>query len=746
MPIRAFLGALAALFLLSFAGTLTAQTTEGASPPDGRVQEQIEQIVTILEDDAVRAALLDRLRETGAPAEPEEPQPEPNVAQQLAAAMATFFRDAASEVGSIQREMTRILSLGTQLQPNGRDLGPQVLTVALTIATTIAAALAFGSVAAGIARRLAPAPDAGLVKRVQLTALAIGARLIAVALAWALGYGLAVFVFSQDNAPSQAQILYLNAFLVFGVLRVALRALANPDADREPVLSQLPATAQAVIFRNVRLVMGIVVQGFLFLIPLTQLWIGFAAVRPVRTLIATVAAIAALVAIRKIARAVDAAWNAEAARDRATGTAEDEDDTAAAMASGAQSAWRRVWPPLAIGYVLYAWFLAVTRPNIVADVVLTGTGYTVIAVLLFLAALRLMKRAPDVRAPMPKAVRTGLPKLPPRANQIATVVAYVVVLALVLTAVGLILTGWDWVDVAGWMASDAAQTVFWRIASAALVTLFAALLWAVTASWIDERLMDELTGRNVSARSRTLLALFRNAFTIVLVVLATMIALSQLGINIAPLLAGAGVIGLAVGFGAQKLVQDIITGTFIQLENAINEGDVVGVAGTTGGVEKVTIRSVRIRTLDGAVHIIPFSSVDTVTNLSRDFSFHVAEVGAAYKEKVSDVKEAMQEAFDRLKAEGEFTRDIIAPLEMHGVTALGDSAVVVRARIKTLPGKQWGLGRRYTELVKEVFDERGIEIPFPHRQLMLPEGFVEMMQDRLQGDPRDVTPQVEHKD
>jgi moderate conductance mechanosensitive channel len=434
---------------------------------------------------------------------------------------------------------------------------------------------------------------------------------------------------------------------------------------------------------------------------------------------------------------------AEAAQERAAAAPEDEDDTAAAVASGAQSAWRRVWPPLAVAYVLYAWFLAVTRPNILADVVLTGTGYTVVAVLLLLAALRLMKRAPDVRAPMPKAVRAGLPKLPPRADQIATIVAYVVVLALVLTATGLILTGWDWIDVAGWMAGDAAQTVFWRIASAALVTLFAAVLWAVTASWIDERLMEELTGRNVSARSRTLLALFRNAFTIVLVVLATMIALSQLGINIAPLLAGAGVIGLAVGFGAQSLVQDIITGTFIQLENAINEGDVVGVAGITGAVEKVTIRSVRIRTLDGSVHIIPFSSVDTVTNLTRDFSFHVAEIGAAYKEKVPDVKAAMEEAFARLKAEGEFAHDILAPLEMHGVTELGDSAVVVRARIKTLPGKQWGLGRRYTELVKDVFDERGIEIPFPHRQLMFPEGMVELLHPPRQDEPRDITPPAE---
>ena len=160
------------------------------------------------------------------------------------------------------------------------------------------------------------------------------------------------------------------------------------------------------------------------------------------------------------------------------------------------------------------------------------------------------------------------------------------------------------------------------------------LAWAVIAAWIDTRLSLDLPGRNVTARTRTLLSLFKNAVTVVAVVFGLMMALSELGIDIAPLLAGAGVIGLAIGFGAQKLVQDIITGIFIQIENAINEGDVVTVAGTTGVVEKLTIRSVGVRDLDGIYHIVPFSAVDTVSNFMRLFSYHVAVVGVAYKESV----------------------------------------------------------------------------------------------------------------
>jgi small conductance mechanosensitive channel len=216
-----------------------------------------------------------------------------------------------------------------------------------------------------------------------------------------------------------------------------------------------------------------------------------------------------------------------------------------------------------------------------------------------------------------------------------------------------------------------------------------------------------------SAREKTLLGLFKNAFTIALVVFGLMLALGQIGVNIAPLLAGAGVIGLAIGFGAQKLVEDIINGVFIQLENIMNEGDVVAVGDKSGVVEKLTIRSVTIRDLGGTVHLIPFSSVAQVSNMVRGFSFHVAEIGVAYESDIDAVKAAMREAFDLLM-QTEHKDEILDELDMQGVIAFADSAITVRARIKTLPGKHWGTGRTYSEILKRVFDERSIEIPYPH--------------------------------
>jgi len=166
-------------------------------------------------------------------------------------------------------------------------------------------------------------------------------------------------------------------------------------------------------------------------------------------------------------------------------------------------------------------------------------------------------------------------------------------------------------------------------------------------------------------------------------------ALSQLDIDIAPLPAGAKVVGPAIAFGAQKLVQDI-TGEFFQLENAIKEGGGVGVAGITGAAAKATIRSARLQTLDGATHIMPFSSVDTMTMPTDDLGFHVSDIGVACKEKVPDVKDVMEASFERMRA-GEPEGDLPEPLEMHGVISLGDSSVVIRARIMTRPDKQWGL-------------------------------------------------------
>src|SRR5690606_14706261 len=295
------------------------------------------------------------------------------------------------------------------------------------------------------------------------------------------------------------------------------------------------------------------------------------------------------------------------------------------------------------------------------------------------------------------------------------VVRFVVSIAVAVT----LLEVWNVANVSEWLRSESGQRVLASLVSAALVLLIGGIIHLAVQSWIEYRLNPNL-GRFVSARERTLLNLLRAAFPVLLAVLVLMLVLAQLGVNIAPLLAGAGVVGLAIGFGAQKLVQDVINGLFIQFENTLNEGDVVELGGVSGVVERLTIRSVSLRSLDGTYHMIPFSSVDSVSNLMKHFSYHLAAIGVPYRESVPEVKDAMLEAFEILK-ETPHAASILGEFEMQGVVEFASSSVVVRGRIKTLPGKQWEVGRAYNEIVKQVFDRRGIAIAVPHLTVYLGE-------------------------
>ena len=200
-----------------------------------------------------------------------------------------------------------------------------------------------------------------------------------------------------------------------------------------------------------------------------------------------------------------------------------------------------------------------------------------------------------------------------------------------------------------------------------------------------------------------------------LLLFVVLIVLSEIGVNIGPLLAGAGIVGLAVSFGAQSLVKDVITGFFILLEDTIAVGDMVDLGGHFGIVEGMSIRSVRLRDLEGTVHTVPFGEVASVLNMTKDFSYALMEIGIAYREDVDQVVEVLREIGEGMQADEEFGPLILEPLEVLGLDSFGASSVNIRIRLKTLPIKQWPVKREYQRRMKRVFDERGIEIPFPHQ-------------------------------
>jgi small conductance mechanosensitive channel len=219
-------------------------------------------------------------------------------------------------------------------------------------------------------------------------------------------------------------------------------------------------------------------------------------------------------------------------------------------------------------------------------------------------------------------------------------------------------------------------------------------------------------------RIETLERVFRYMASVVVWVVAIMLMLSELGISIAPILATAGVAGLAVGFGAQSLVKDYFTGFVMLIENQIRVGDLVEVAGKTGTVEELTLRYVRLRDYGGSVHFVPNGIISYVTNQSRDFAYAVVDVGVGYGEDLERVFSIMRSVADALRNEAPTQAKILDELDIAGVDQWADSAVMIRARLKVVALEQALVRRVFLARLKQAFDVQGIEIPFPHRRVI----------------------------
>ena len=218
-------------------------------------------------------------------------------------------------------------------------------------------------------------------------------------------------------------------------------------------------------------------------------------------------------------------------------------------------------------------------------------------------------------------------------------------------------------------------------------------------------------------RIETIVRLMRQAFMLSLWIIALLVILREIGVEIGPIIAGAGIVGLAVGFGAQNLVRDIISGFFILLENQVRVGDVAIINGTGGLVEKIKFRTIVLRDLSGVVHIFPNGTITTLSNMTNEWSAYVFEIGVADKENTDNVIELMKKVGEELFNDSEFKSYMLQQPEIFGVDKFDDSAVVIKGRIKTKPIKQWFVGREYLRRIKFAFDKNNVEIPFPHTSI-----------------------------
>lgn len=713
----------------------------------------LDLLLDVIENDDSRAALIDELRaaqsEADAPVDDQIVETlaadgaTPPEALSFSRRIALITQEAAQDIASgLETAWTQIIRAPMVFEGlSGGEAGvllEAAQQLALIIIVTVAVFLVLRRVGKSLYARMdAKAEESGALRTTLLFIASALIDALIVVIAWAAGYLIATLFLGNFGEIGIRQTLYLNAFLLVELAKVGVRLILSPASSS---LRPLPISDGSAKYLGSRLnfMVGLAGYGQLLIVPILNTNISFAAGRAVSALIALiVVGLAIWMVLRKRRPVAD--WLERGGRSKADmareSHLEDQGEPVQTPASeefpmgtpetpkkkrGGLQVLARNWHVPALLYLLVMLVLVLVQPGDAAFLSLLNSGQVLLVAILGVAVSGVMTRTMVNGVQLPDTVNARLPALQRRLNTFVPKALFVLRLVIFALVVIFAMNAISLIDLKAWMAGQFGRDFTATVFSVVAVLIVSFAIWVGMTSWVDYRLNPEY-GTVATSREQTLLTLLRNAATIALVIITLMFVLSEIGLDIAPLLASAGVLGLAIGFGAQKLVQDIITGIFIQFENAMNVGDVVTAGSTTGVVEKLTIRSVSLRDVSGAYHLIPFSSVDMVTNFMREFGYFVCDMGVAYRENIDEVKQAMLDAFEQLRADPEQAANIMGDLEWFGINAFGDSAVVVRARIKCVPGTQWGVGRAYNGVLKEVFDARNIEIPFPHQTIYLGE-------------------------
>lgn len=713
-PLAAAQLVLAILVVCNLVAPCSPVAAQEPPSPAASGVEDLKSLAATLEDEAKRNNLLAEIRaliaaqEQAAAAEPSLSLGEQMLryaaetadhAKEAVGDVHGYFGDWPVFVDWLQRELTDPAA-------RGRGVQEALAFAGIFVAGWLSELLAWWLLTGTRQRLDSAAARRGVARLAPIIARTLLDLLPLVAFA-AAAYGAAVVL--EPTAKVRAVGLnFVNAYLIARGLMAAARLLLAPTSQALRLLPLRDATARD-LFVWFRRFVHVGVGGYFLIAATLLLGLPRRGSQALFTGLGLIFALMAIVFVLRHRRQV-ADW----LRRRAS--AASQKLGASQLLAGLALVWHVPAIAYIVGFFIVAAFNIEGGFAFMLRATLLSMGVFAAAWLLLQGMRRLLTKVGDaaVEAPATSPLRRRLVAYLP---MVATVLRVVVLAAAVL----LLLQVWN-VPALSWLQRPWGQRMVGAALSIGMVLVSAVIVWEFASNAIARYL--ERSGRDDSAvqhsaRIRTLLPLLRKALFVFLSIMVVMITLSELGINIAPLLAGAGVVGLAIGFGAQKLVQDVITGVFMLVEDALAVGDVVNVAGVGGVVEDMSIRSIRLRDMAGSVHTVPFSSVDTVTNLTKDFSYYVLDIGVSYREDVDEVMQICTEIVEEMRADPAFAPDILEPLEVFGIDQFMDSAVVVKARIKTRPIRQWAVGRSFNGRMKKRFDERGIEIPFPHRTIYL---------------------------
>src|SRR5690625_2217774 len=728
----------------SLPGASQSAQADSASP------QSYEALANLLENDATREQLIQQLRDlaarpdtdggtgaaTGADAVSASPQAapappqatiRPGPATGIAERLQTFADQIKDDIAGSWRVVSALLdgrpAAGVSLErwrPALYSFAVAIIAVSLAYAVLrIVANAGFGRINQWIRidpghneKKTATRRPNGLR---QLSYFAKGRKLLGVLLALVLdlaasvlaalaGYA-AVIAFTRAGASvSLFSMQFLTAFVMIEAVKAVSRGVF---ATRHEHLRLIPLGDDTAQYWHRWLSIIITITGYSLLV----------VVPVVRTLLTpAVGELLGLLLMTAVyLYAVKVVWHQrKAVRDSLTLRAE---QSATAIFGTLIRILARIWHWLVLGYLTVLFIVSQTRQQEALGFMGKATVQSLIAILLGAIAMVTFSHLAGCRVKLADHWTRILPSLATRINAYVPPFFLTVRFLVLILVTLIVLDAWQAFNLAAWLSSPGGQAAISTVVRVGIVILIAALSWTVLASIIEHRLGNSTGRRLPTEREKTLLMLFRNAAAITIATLTVLVVLSQIGIDIGPLIAGAGVAGLAIGFGAQKLVQDVITGVFIQLENGMNQNDVVEVAGLFGTVEKITVRSVVIRSLDGGYHLIPFSAIDKLSNHTRDYGYHYAEYSIAHRESVDDAITQLQLAFQELMKDPEPAAEVLEDISIPGVTSLNQHVFTIRVQIKTTPASQWMIQRAFNRLVKEHFDAAGIEVPYPQTVL-----------------------------
>ncbi len=691
----------ALVFLLAMAALALRPVAAQETPPAAAVDPaEVQSLISTLEDEAARAKLIEQLRLLTQAQEAAEPKP---ITDGLGARLLSLISERVKRVSdSLVEAGEAIYAAPATLKWIGREAADPIargrwievaIKVVIVLGLATAVEIAVIRFLGRFRRRLAEQPRNGW----WVKALAVVARTI-LELLPILAFATAAYGILPLTEPREATRLIVLTLVNASVIARAILALGRIVLS--PGLTQLrtvPIGNETANYAQIwlRRFVNVAVYGYFLSQALLLVGVPTAIYEILLRIIGLLLTAMAIVVVLQN-RAAGAAWLGGRAH---SGSAR----------LRLADLWHLI-AILAVVIVFAVWAFAIPGG---IEFLLRG----ILASALVLALARLLTLL------ISKAVLRGFalnaelnrryPGLEARSNRYLPILQRLLTGAVWVFAALALMEAWG-VDSFGWLGSEVGRGLIGSLVSVAFVVGLVWLAWVLLDTaierYLEERGPDgQLVER--SARVRTLLPLMRNAVRVVLATMALLTVLSELGLNIGPLLAGAGVVGLAVGFGAQTLVKDVITGVFILIEQSMSVGDVVDLDGHSGVIESMTIRSVRIRDLSGAVHIIPFSAVATIVNRTKDFSFAIFDIRIAYEDDVDTAMGALQTTARGMQDDPAFAPAILAPIEVLGLEAFGDLGLLLKARMKTRPGQQWTIQREFNRRIKMELGQAGIEMP-----------------------------------